>query len=48
MGGQCYQSGQAMSPNNKSTWRKLHLSMIDEAELMNARDLGKLISTLKG
>ena len=38
----------AMSPNNKSTWRKLHLSMIDEAELMNARDLGKLISTLKG
>lgn len=38
----------AMSPNNRSSWRKLHLSMLDEAELMNARDLGKLISTLKG
>lgn len=37
-----------MSPNNRSTWRKLHLSMIDEAELMNARDLSKLISILKG
>lgn len=37
-----------MSPNNKSTWRKLHLSMLDEAELMNARDLGKLIAILKG
>lgn len=37
-----------MSPNNRSTWRKIHLSMIDEAELMNARDLGKLISILKG
>jgi hypothetical protein len=38
----------AMSPNNRSTWRKLHLSMIDEAELMNARDLSKLITILKG
>jgi hypothetical protein len=38
----------AMSPNNKSTWRKLHLSMIDEAELMNARDLSELITILKG
>ena len=37
-----------MSPNNRSTWRKLHLSMIDEAELMNARDLSKLITILKG
>jgi phage RecT family recombinase len=37
-----------MSPTNRSAWRKLHLSMLDEAELMNARDLGKLISTLKG
>ena len=39
---------EAMSPNNRSTWRKLHLSMIDEAELMNARDLSKLITILKG
>jgi recombination protein RecT len=37
-----------MSPANRSAWRKLHLSALDEAELMNARDLGKLISTLKG
>jgi recombination protein RecT len=39
---------EGMSPNNRSSWRKLHLSMLDEAELMNARDLGKLISNLKG
>lgn len=37
-----------MTPNQRSQWRKMHLAMLDEAELMNARDLGKLITTLKG
>ena len=37
-----------MSPEDRKAWRKAHISMLDEAELMNARDLGKLISNLKG
>lgn len=37
-----------MSPEQKEQWRQMHRSYIDEAELMNARNLGKLITTLKG
>ena len=37
-----------MPPSIKAEWRKAHISMLDEAELMNARNLGKLISSLKG
>lgn len=37
-----------MPPSIRSAWRKAHISMLDEAELMNARDLGKLMAQLKG
>ena len=37
-----------MPPSLKAAWRKAHISLLDEAELMNARNLGKLISNLKG
>lgn len=37
-----------LEPEQKEEWREMHRHMLDEAELMNARDLGKLIENLKG
>lgn len=36
-----------MKPNAKSQWRKLHLDMLDEAELMEPKHAAKLIAELK-
>ena len=36
-----------MRPNAKSQWRKLHLDMLDEAELMEPKHIAKLIEELK-
>jgi hypothetical protein len=37
-----------MTDKQKREWAHMHRHMLDEAELMNARNLGKLITTLKG